>query len=230
MQEADASPATRLMEHQQIEVTPYESETEAQAQLARKVREIIEDAETHEEPAQALSVRNERKAIVEHLRESHAGLALRAREAQAKIREATTRLDEIWIANPAKPKQVDQATKALEELEREHRSVTRAGLRIAERRLPKAEIELLFAEAEANFAMCLELREIANERFRRTAELMTEAAQHEGEILFDPSNTVSGQLQAQAMEYERRGNDNQRWADDRQVQFDRLMKELDPTA
>jgi hypothetical protein len=218
------------MEYPQIEVTPYESETEAQSQLAKRVRQVIEDAETHPEPAKAIGIRNERKGVVEHLRESHASLALRARELQGKVREATVRLDEIWIANPAKPKQVDQAAKALDELEREHRSVTRAGLRIAERRLPQAEIDLLFAEAEANFAMCMELREIANERFRKTAELMTEAAQHEGEILFDSTNTVSGQLQAQAVEYERRGNDNYRWADERKVQFDRLMKELDPTA
>lgn len=218
------------MEHQPIEVTPYESESEAAANLAQKVREIVQEAATHPEPAQALAVRNQRKAEVDHLRESHASLALRAREVQGKLREATTRLDEIWIANPAKPKQVDQATKALEELEREHRSVTRAALRIAEMRLPKAEIELLFAEAEADFAMCIELRQIAQERIRRTAELMTEAANHEGEIVFDPSNTVSGQLQTQAQEFERRGNDNQRWADERQVQFNRLMKELDPSA
>ncbi|MEP7366636.1 MAG: hypothetical protein ABI972_25550 [Acidobacteriota bacterium] len=218
------------MEYPQIEVTPYESETEAQSQLARKVREIIEDAETHPEPAQALALRNERQAEVEHLRESHSTLALRARELQGKSREATLRLDEIWIANPSKPKHADQAAKALDDLEREHRSVTRATLRIAERRLPKAEIDLLFAEAQASFAMCVELRDIANERFRKTAELMTAAAQHEGEILFDSTNTVSGQLQAQALEYERRGNDNERWAEDRQVQFDRLMKELDPTA
>lgn len=218
------------MEYPQIEVTPYESETEAQSQLARKVREVIEDAETHPEPATALAVRNERRAVLDHLREAHANLALRARQLQGNVREATVRLDEIWIANPSKPKQVDQATKALEELEREHRSITRAALRIAERRLPQAEIDLLFAEAEANFAMCLELREIANERLRKTAELMTEAANHEGEILFDSTNTVSGQLQAQALEYERRGNDNERWAEERKVQFDRLIKELDPTA
>ena len=218
------------MEYSQIEVTPYESETEAQEQLTRKVREVIEDAQTHPEPAAALAVRNECQAAVEHLRESHAALALRAREVQVKMREATERLDEIWIASPAKPKQADQASKALSELEREHRSVTRAALRIAERRLPKAEIELLFAEAEANFAMCTELREIAQERYKRTAELMTEAANHEGEILFDPTNTVTGQLQSQAAEYERRGNDNKRWADERQTQFNRLMKELDPSA
>lgn len=218
------------MEYEQIEVTPYESETEAQSELARKVREIMEDAQTHPEPSRTLAVRDEHKATVEHLRNSQTNLALRAREVQGKIREATAKLDDIWIANPVKPKQADQATRTLEELEREHRSVTRAALRIVEQRLPQAEIGLLFAEAEANFAMCVELREIAQERFRKTADLMAEAANHEGEILFDPSNTVSGQLQAQADEFERRGNDNERWADERRVQFTRLMKELDPTA
>jgi len=218
------------MEHPQIEVTPYESETEARNELSRRVGEIVRDVETHPEPAQVLAVRDERAAAVSHLRESHASLALRAREIQGKLREATVALDEMWIANPVKSKQADQAARAIEDMEREHRAVTRASLRVAERRLPQAEIDLLFAESEAGYAMCVALREIANERFRKTAELMTEAAQHEGEILFDPANTVSGHLHARAAEFERRGDDNLRWAQDRQVQFDRLTKELDPAA
>ncbi len=218
------------MEYPQIEVTPYESETEARNELSRRASEIVRDAESRAEPAQALALRDERTAMVAHLRESHASLALRAREIQGKMREATIALDEMWIASPVRSKQVDQAARALEDMEREHRAVTRASLRIAERRLPQAEIDLLFAESEASYAMCLALREIANERFRKTAELMTEAAQHEGEILFDPANTVSGRLHAQAAEFERRRDDNLRWAQERQVQFDRLAKELDPAA
>lgn len=217
------------MEYPQIEVKTHESDAEARAELQRKVHEIMEAAAKREGPGAAIAAREECRRTVEHLRESHGRLTLRARETQGKVREATARLDEMWIAEPGKPKGVGEATRALEDLERECRSVSRAALRIAERRLPQAEIDLLFCEAEANFAMCLELREIGQERFRKTAEMMSEAALHEGGIAFDPSNTVSGRLFAQAAEHERRGNEHLRWADERKVAFERLARELDPT-
>jgi len=229
LQEAGAEPSMAEMEYPQIEVKTHESDAEAQAELQRKVRELIEAAEKSEAPAAAIAAREECRRRVEHLRESHGRLTLRAREAQGKVREAAARLDEIWIAAPEKPKGVGEATRSLEEAEREFRSVSRAALRIAERQLPEAEIGLLFCEAEANFALCEELRKTGQERFRRTAELMSEAALHEGGIVFDPVNTVSGRLFAQADEYDRRGNEHLRWADERKVAFERLARELDPT-
>lgn len=216
------------MDYPQIEVRTHTSEADAQAELQRKVREIVEATEKSEGPAEAIAWRDRCRASVDHLRDSHSRLSQRAKDAQLKLREATLRVDELWIADPVKPKGIGEATRSLEDLDREWRAVTRASLRIAERKLPQAEIDLLFAEAEANFAMCVALRETAQERFRKTAEMMTEAAQHEGGIVFDPASTVSGRLFAQADDYDRRGTEHRRWADERKVAFDRLMRELDP--
>ena len=71
LQVAQAQPPGAWMEHPQIEVRTHTSAAEAQAELQRKVREIVEAAEKSEGPAAALAARNRCQASVDHLRDSH---------------------------------------------------------------------------------------------------------------------------------------------------------------
>jgi hypothetical protein len=95
-----------------------------------------------------------------------------------------------------------------------------------ERLTPEAEMAHLEATAEVFLAHARELRRIAEERIRHTARLMADAAQHEGEIVFDPRKTVSGLLTLHAEELERRAADHLRWADEKRRQHERLLEEI----
>ena len=95
-------------------------------------------------------------------------------------------------------------------LEAEHRATLRASERVVERLLPVAEINAMELQAEEFVAHARELRRVADERMKITARLLADAAEHEGEIAFDPRNTVSGMLTAEADELERVALDNRR--------------------
>jgi hypothetical protein len=212
-----------------IEVSQFASEQDAAGELQRKLQELIDAAAASETVSAIHRERRQAAARVESLKAAHQRLTRLSKEMAAAVRQAETRVDDFWIETP----DAASAPAALGELRRiesEHRAVSRAALQVAERRLPLAEIVHLETEANEYFALARELSNMAQERIRRTAELMAQAAEHEGEIAFDSRKTLSGQLLAQAAEFQRRGEESQRWADERRQRHQRLMKEIDPAA
>jgi hypothetical protein len=56
--------------------------------------------------------------------------------------------------------------------------------------------------------------------------MMAEAAEYEGGIVFDSMNTLSGEMQRQAAEFERQAANYLEWARQREEQYLRLAKGL----
>ena len=117
--------------------------------------------------------------------------------------------------------------KRLTGLETEHRFVSRANNRILEHLLPQAEIAELNRAAEHLSAKAYAVREAALLRIQKTAQMMAEAAEYEGGIVFDSQNTLSGEMQAQASEFERQAANYRNWAREREEQYLKLARELE---
>ena len=56
--------------------------------------------------------------------------------------------------------------------------------------------------------------------------MMAEAAEYEGGIVFDSVNTLSGEMQRQASEFERQAANHLMWAGEREEKYLKLAKEL----
>ena len=206
-----------------IEVSHFTSEEEVARELEAKVRALVEEARDAAEVAEARRLREAAEARREKLKRASRELGERAKILYEENRKAAGRVDEALIeGNRVTAAQLDTHVR----LEAEHRAILRASERVVERLLPVAEIEAMEVEASEFFTHARELRRVADERMKVTARLLAEAAEHEGEIAFDPRNTVSGLLTAEADELERRGRDYLKWADERRDRYAALAKQL----
>ena len=70
------------------------------------------------------------------------------------------------------------------------------------------------------------LREAAAERIQKTAQMMAEAVEHEGGIVFDSMNTLSGEMQRQADELESQAANYLNWAREREERYSQIAKQL----
>ena len=104
--------------------------------------------------------------------------------------------------------------------------MTRANSRILEHLLPRAEIAELKRAAEHLTAKATALREAAAERIQKTAQMMAEAVEHEGGIVFDSMNTLSGEMQRQASELEGQAANYLNWAREREERYLQIAKQL----
>jgi hypothetical protein len=191
--------------------------------LETKVRGLVEEARAAADVAQARRVHEAAAARREKLKLANRELTVRAKTMLEESRKSGNRVDEALIeGQPVTAAQLDTHVR----LEAEHRAVLRACERVVERLLPMAEIEAMEAQAGEYFAHAHELRRIADERMKVTARLLADAAEHEGEIAFDPRNTVSGLLTVEADEMERRARDYLKWAAERRDQYEALAKQL----
>lgn len=211
-----------------IEVSQFESPEDANDDLQRKLHQLIADAGEAQAVAALREKRTQAAKRVQLLKTSHLHLSQRAKDAFSKVREAEETIDDILIEQ--RNGEFDRATKEFFRRDADYRAVSRATVQIVERRLPLAEIVHLECEAEEYFALAHELSRIAQERIRRTADLMAQAAEHEGEIAFDNKKTISGHLLTHAKECERRAQECWRWADERRTAHSKLMKEIYPAA
>jgi hypothetical protein len=206
-----------------IEVSHFPSEEEVARELEAKVRDLVETARGAESVAGATRVREAAEERRDKLQRASRELAGRAKTLFDENRKAAGRVDDALIEGlPVTAAQLDKHVR----LEAEHRATLRASERVVERLLPLAEIEAMEQQAEEFFSHARELRRVADERMKVTARLLAEAAAHEGEIAFDPRNTVSGMLTAEADELERRGRDYMGWAGERRDKYAILARQL----
>src|SRR6185369_2266928 len=110
-------------------------------------------------------------------------------------------------------------------LEREHSVVTEAVVEIGEHLLPTAEVAELRAAAEFCSTQAKALREVTADRMDKTQKLMASAAEHEGEITYDPARTVSGVLLAQANQLEIEAANRRRIAHEREEEYLRVQRQ-----
>src|SRR5438876_536590 len=161
---------------------------------------------------------------VAKLKTAQARLTGRAREIFANIGEVCDAIEMGLIESETT--QLSAGLKKLNALQGEHGSVTRANSRILEHLLPRAEIVELKQAAEHLTAKATALREAAAERIQKTAQMMAEAVEHEGGIVFDSMNRLSGEMQRQAGELEGQAANYLNWAREREERYLQIAKQL----
>jgi hypothetical protein len=114
---------------------------------------------------------------------------------------------------------------SLPALESELKLVTQAAAQIVEHLLPQAEIAEIRATADHSTAQAVALRDVAAERLRRTNELIAGAAEHEGEIAYDPAKTISGVLLTQAKQLDLVAGNQRRIAQEREQDYQRAQRQ-----
>jgi len=200
----------------------------SQALLQEKLNEISVSVLERGSVSAASQKSDAAGARVRQLKESQNQLRTRASELGDEISRLTALCQDSLIEQFAGAKSVPDISKqlgSLPGLQIEHKLVTQAGTQIAEHLLPKAEIAEVRAVADHSTAQADALREVAAERLRRTNELIAGAAEHEGEITYDPAKTISGVLLAQAKQLDTVAGNHRKIAHDREQDYERAQRQ-----
>jgi hypothetical protein len=193
-----------------------------QALFQDKLNEISERVLQRGPVSAAKLKSDEATTRVQQLKESQKQLRARATEINDEIGRLTALCQGSLIEKFAGGKDQPDISKhlgSLPALEYEHKLATRAAAQIAEHLLPKAEIAEVRAVADHSVAQADALREVAAERLRKTNELIAGAAEHEGEIMYDPARTISGVLLAQAKQLDTIAGNQRRIAHEREQEY-----------
>ena len=209
---------------QPVEVRVFSSDDELNQAMQTKLDAAYEEILASAPVAQAYESYEAARENVEALKKAQARLTGRGRELFDKMGAICESIERALIESETAGPPAN--LKALDALEGEHRAVLRANGRIIERLLPQAEIAELARAAEHLSAKAQAVREAAAQRIARTAQMMAEAAEYEGGIVFDSMNTLSGEMQRQASEFERQAENYRNWAREREEQYLKLAKGL----
>ena len=170
---------------------------------------------------------------VEQLKQSQQRLRTRSTEINDEIRRLNAlcpaSLIEQFAGNKGQP-DIAGHLRSLDSLEGELKIATQAAAQIAEHLLPKAEIAEIRAAADYSVVQAGALREVAAERLKKTNELIAGAAEHEGEITYDPARTISGVLLAQASQLETVAGNQRKIAGEREQDYLRIQREKGRTS
>ena len=213
------------METQSVEVRAFASEDQLNSAMQKKLDAIYAEIFARTAVADAFMARESAHQEVARLERSQTGLAARLRSVFDEMKSACSEVDAALVDDSTSD--IAGKIKTLVSLEAEHRSVSRAHSRIIEHLLPQAEIVELDRTADHLSAKAYAVREAATERIERTARMMAEAAAFEGGIMFDPANTLSGEMRRQAAEFDREAANYRMWAREREEQYRKLARELD---
>jgi hypothetical protein len=189
-----------------------------QAQL-RDILERVDAVETVSAATAQLERARDRAAV---LKQAQVRLMRQMQELGRDLATVGRAAEDAVISGETQP---DLAT--LAQRETEHRLISRAHQRLVERLLPEADIDELLANASQLAARAKAIREEAEARIAKTAQLMAEAAEFEGHIAFDPANTLSGALLAHAVELETQTDNHRRWASERADKHEQRLREIE---
>jgi hypothetical protein len=213
------------MDHlaQTVEVRAFATDEELNGAMQEKLEAIYAELLTAPAVANAYEACEAAKENVAKLKRAQSNLTQRARAVFDKMKEVASACDMALIESQSALAEM----KSLAALEAEHRAVSRANSRVLEHLLPQAEIAELNRTADYLTAKAYAVRDAASQRIQRTAQMMAEAAEYEGGIVFDSLNTLSGEMQRQAAEFDRQAANYRTWARDREEQYLKLAKELE---
>jgi hypothetical protein len=190
-----------------VEVRAFSDDTEMNRAIQEKLEAIYADIVAAAPVASAFAVYEAACQDVSRLKKAQASLTQRGGDIFREMGEIRSRLEQATIESHAEGNPLPQTAEALQSLaalEAEHRLVMQVTSRIVERLLPGAEIVETKKAADYFAVKANSLREAAFQRIQKTAQLMVEAADHEGSIVFDSQNTVSGELRRHAGVFEER--------------------------
>ncbi len=164
---------------------------------------------------------------VAQLKVAQSRLVQQAKELSEARREAAKQLEDALIESRAESRSwsASDGLEKLAQLDAEHRLVTASNSKVLEHLLPHAEIETLELAAAHYRTQADALRVVAEDRLRKTTEMMAEAAQHEGSIVFDPAQTLSGVLHQHADDLDKQAVNHLTWARQRREDHSRLVGE-----
>ncbi len=167
----------------------------------------------------------ERVNRVAQLKTAQGRLVREAKDLSEARRTATRQLEDTLIAARVDGRKwsPSDGLDKVGKIDAHHRLVTASNSRVLEHLLPAAEIETLELAGAQYRAQAAALREVAEDRLRKTTELMADAAEHEGSIVFDPTQTLSGILHHQAAELEIQAANHQTWALQRREEHARIV-------
>ena len=211
---------------QTVEVRAFSTDEEMNSAMQKKVEAIYADVLTSAPVAAAHAAYEAAQQNVVKLKKAQANLSGRAREVFDEMKEASSSVDTLLIESQDGA-EVSKRLRTLAALEAEHKALLRANSRIIEHLLPQAEIAELSRGADHLTVKARAVREAASERIQKTAQLMAEAAEYEGGIVFDAVNTLSGELHRQASEFDRQAGNYHTWAREREEQYLKLAKEME---
>jgi len=195
--------------------------------LHRRAAEICSEVFVGEVVEAARLAYEERVTRVAQLKAAQGKLVQDAKELSEGRREAARQIEDGLIESKIDGRKwsPSESLDRLAKLDAHHRLVTAANSKVLERLLPAAEIASLELAAAHYRTQASALREVAEDRLRKTTELMADAAEHEGSIVFDPTQTLSGILHQQAAELELQATNHQTWAEQRKEEHFRLVGE-----
>lgn len=195
--------------------------------LHRRAAEICTEVFAGEAVENARAEYEKQVERVALLKTAQARLVRQSKELSQARKELAAQLEDRLIESQTAGSKVSsiEGLKRLAQLDAEHRLTTLANSKILERLLPRAEI-LSLECASAHFRSQADaLRVVAEDRLRKTTEMMADAAQHEGSIVFDPSQTLSGVLHQYADELDKQAANHRTWAQQRAEDHERLIGE-----
>ena len=208
----------------------FQTDEEMNRAMQGKLEAIYGDIFISAPVAEAREAYEAAQQDVARLKKAQASLTERAREIFARMREVSSSLETGLIESHSGGKEFLEVAKSLNTLaalEAEHKAVTRANSRVLEHLLPRAEIAELSRAAEHLTMQARAVREAASQRIQKTAQMMAEAAEYEGGIVFDSLNTLSGEMHRHANEFDRQAANYHNWAREREEQYVKLAKELE---
>ena len=209
---------------QPVEVRVFSSDDELNDAMQKKLEAVYAEILKSDAVARANDAYDAAQQKVEKLKQVQTHLTRRSREMFERMGEVCDSIETALIESETAG--VPASLRTLDALEGEHRAVLRANSRILEHLLPRAEIVELRRAADYLTAKATAVREAAAERIEKTAQMMAEAAEYEGGIVFDSMNTLSGEMQRQAAELERQAEKYLTWAREREERYFKLAKEL----
>ncbi len=164
---------------------------------------------------QALAAANAKSS---GLKKGLARILDRLGQIQKAVRETRDRFEQAVIA----ASDTAVAVTDFHRLEAEQRLLTEANRRFVEKLIPDAVGQEMETTAKQRLALAAELRQQAGARLKRTAQLMADAAEHEGGIVFDSQRTVSGELMREAERLEAEADTYRRWLAEHQDKFEKI--------
>jgi hypothetical protein len=209
---------------QPVEVRVFSSDDELNSAMQKKLEAVYAEILAGGAVAAAQEAYEAAQRDVAKLKKSQARLTERGREIFGRMGQVCDSIETGLIESETSG--IPAELKKLDALQGEHNAVLRANSRILEHLLPRAEIAELRRAAESLSIKAQAVREAAAQRIEKTARMMAEAAEFEGGIVFDSMNTLSGEMQRQAAEFERQAANYLEWARQREEQYLRVAKGL----
>lgn len=198
---------------------PADRSETTQKQLAQ----ILNRVEAMPEVVAASEAREAASLRTKEFRKSQTSLSGRLRDVSANILSTSAAAEDAFIDGQEPNDGID----AVQRLETTHRIMTRSNRRLLERLIPQAEIAELRVAAELFLARARALRQESLNRIEKTAKLIADAADFEGAIVFDPSQTISGALISEAERCEAEADRHRQWASERQQQYEKVLRDLE---